>query len=185
MIVFEGRNIQAAIFDMDGTLFDTERLRFNTINQASAELAGAPIGEDILMDSLGLSAKRAEELAQSRHGDNYPYRAIRQRADELELAHVREHGVPVKAGVYEILVRLKRNGILLAVATSSRRAIAEEYLINAGVMKYFDITVCGDEVVQGKPAPEIFLAAAAQLNCAPEQSLMVEDSANGLLSASR
>ena len=185
MIVFQGRSIQAAIFDMDGTLFDTERLRFNTINQASAELAGAPIGDDILMDSLGLSAKRAEELAQSRHGEHYPYRAIRQRADELELAHVREHGVPVKAGVYEILERLKRNGILLAVATSSRRAIAEEYLINAGVMKYFDITVCGDEVVQGKPAPEIFLAAAAQLNSAPEQSLMVEDSANGLLSASR
>lgn len=73
----------------------------------------------------------------------------------------------------------------MAVATSSRRAIAEEYLINANVLKYFDITVCGDEVSQGKPHPEIFLKAARALNCEPDQCFMVEDSENGMLSAIR
>ena len=182
-MIFKERNIQAAIFDMDGTMFDTERLRFKTLAQASTELFGEAIGEDILLGSLGLSAKKAEALAKTRYGEAYPYAEIRKRADELELQHVRQHGVPVKDGLSEVLERLKKNGLLMAVATSSRRAIAEEYLINANVMKYFDITVCGDEVSQGKPHPEIFLTAASELNCAPEQCLMFEDSENGLLSA--
>lgn len=184
MFQFKGDTIKAAIFDMDGTLFDTERLRFNTLRQASQELHGTPIGDDILHGSLGLSALKARMLAESRYGDDYPYQAIRQRADELELQHVRQYGVPVKSGLYEVLERLKRNGILMAVATSSRRAIAEEYLLNANVLKYFDITVCGDEVEQGKPHPEIFLTAGRELNCPPEESLMFEDSENGILSAS-
>jgi HAD superfamily hydrolase (TIGR01509 family) len=182
-MLFKERQIQAAIFDMDGTMFDTERLRFKTIAQASSELFGEPIGEDILLGSLGLSAKKAEALAKTRYGDAYPYAEIRKRADELELLHVRQHGVPIKDGLNEVLERLKKNGLLMAVATSSRRAIAEEYLINANVMKYFDITVCGDEVTQGKPHPEIFLTAANELNCLPEHCLMFEDSENGLLSA--
>ena len=183
-MIFKEETIQAAIFDMDGTMFDTERLRFTTIRQASAELFGVTISDEILIGSLGLSARKAEELAKSQYGDDYPYAEIRKRADELELAHVRKHGVPIKDGLNEVLERLKKNGLLMAVATSSRRAIAEEYLINANVMKYFDITVCGDEVRRGKPHPEIFQTAANELNCQPEQCLMFEDSENGLLSAS-
>ncbi len=182
-MIFQEKPIQAAIFDMDGTMFDTERLRFSTLQQASTQLFGQPISEDILMRSLGLSARKAEALAKSEYGPDYPYAAIRQRADELELAYVRKYGVPIKPGLFEVLELLKAAGLLLAVATSSRRAIAEEYLINAGVMKYFDITVCGDEVERGKPHPEIFLTAAAHLNCEPQHCLTFEDSENGLLSA--
>ncbi len=182
-MLFKDKTIKAAIFDMDGTMFDTERLRFKTLKQASDELFGTPISDDVLLGSLGLSAKKAEELARSVYGTDYPYKNIRQRADELELAHIRTQGVPIKKGLFQVLERLKKNGLLMAVATSSRREIAEEYLINANVMKYFDITVCGDEVQLGKPHPEIFLTAAHELNCAPEHSLMFEDSENGLLSA--
>ena len=179
---FHGHFIQAALFDMDGTMFDTERLRFQTLRQASGELFGEAIDDEILLGSLGLSALKAESLAKSRYGADYPYTQIRARADELELAHVRAQGVPVKPGLYEVLERLKKSGLRLAVATSSRRAIAEEYLINANVLKYFDATVCGDEVSQGKPHPEIFETAAAALSCAPEHCLVFEDSENGLLS---
>jgi len=184
MIKFLGKRIESAIFDMDGTMFDTERLRFQTIRQASLELAGRPIEDRTLIGSLGLSAKRAEALAKEHYGEGYPYQEIRRRADELELQHVRTHGVPVKAGLLQVLERLRRSGLTMAVATSSRRAIAEEYLINANVLKYFDITVCGDEVQRGKPHPEIFLRAAAELSREPQRCLMVEDSENGLLSAS-
>lgn len=185
MIFFQGKRIFSAIFDMDGTMFDTERLRFKTLKQASQEIFGKPLSEETLIGSLGLSAKKAEALAKAHNGENFPYAQIRQRADELELEYVRHHGVPIKAGLLEVLERLRKSGLTMAVATSSRRAIAEEYLINANVLKYFDITVCGDEVSQGKPNPEIFLRAAGALNCAPERCFMVEDSENGMLSAIR
>lgn len=183
MIRFQRKQITSAIFDMDGTLFDTERLRFQTLTQAALELFGKPFSEDVLLGSLGLSAKRAEALAKQHYGDSFPYAQIRERADELELEHVRTQGVPIKAGLLGVLERLRRSGLTMAVATSSRRVIAEEYLINANIFKYFDITVCGDEVEQGKPHPEIFLKAAQELNTPPHECLMFEDSENGLKSA--
>ncbi|MBP7567808.1 MAG: HAD-IA family hydrolase [Burkholderiaceae bacterium] len=180
---FKNKEIDTAIFDMDGTMFDTERLRFRTLSQAAEELFGKPFTEEVLMGSLGLSATRAEELAKQHYGDGFPYADIRRRADELELQHVRTHGVPIKPGLLPVLERLRRTGLKMAVATSSRRAIAEEYLINAGIYKYFDLCVCGDEVTQGKPHPEIFLKAAEALNSVPARCLMFEDSENGLRSA--
>lgn len=185
MIYFQGKRILSAIFDMDGTMFDTERLRFKTLKQAAVELHGTPLSEETLIGSLGLSAKKAEALAKANHGEDFPYAQVRKRADELELAYVRDHGVPIKDGLLEVLERLRKYGLTMAVATSSRRAIAEEYLINANVLKYFDVTVCGDEVTQGKPHPEIFLTAASALNCLAPHCLMLEDSENGLLSAIR
>lgn len=183
MLEFHGKSIEAAIFDMDGTMFDTERLRFQTITQAAQELAGVTLAESLLIDCLGLSATSAAALTRERHGPDFPYEAVRRRADELELAHVRARGVPIKPGLLPVLERLRRAGLKMAVATSSRRAIAEEYLINAGVFKYFDLLVCGDEVTRGKPDPEIFERAAAALNCATGHALMLEDSENGLRSA--
>jgi HAD superfamily hydrolase (TIGR01509 family) len=183
-MIFQNISLEGAIFDMDGTLFDTERLRIEMLKQASKEIFGEAISDQILYDSLGVSAVTAERLAKQRYGDNYPYKQIRARADELERQSVREKGVPVKEGIYNLLERLKKNGLLIALATSTRREIAEEYLINARVLRFFDIIVCGDEVEKGKPDPEIFLKAANELNCEPAKCLIFEDSQNGLLAAS-
>ncbi|ENW82425.1 hypothetical protein F908_01703 [Acinetobacter sp. NIPH 284] len=183
MLIFHDYPVQGAIFDMDGTMFDTERLRFQTLKQASQELIGQEFSDDYLMQCLGLSAKTAEQLAKKYYGDNISYQEIRQRADTLELELIRQNGVPVKKGLMQVLERLRKSGLRMAVATSSRRAIAEEYLINANVYKFFDLLVCGDEVERGKPHPEIFLQAAQKLNLQPEQCLMFEDSENGICSA--
>ncbi|AGQ06514.1 HAD-IA family hydrolase [Acinetobacter baumannii] len=168
---------------MDGTMFDTERLRFQILQQASQELIGQEFSHEYLMQCLGLSATTAEKLAQRLYGVDVPYKEIRKRADEMELEHIRKHGVPIKKGLVQVLERLRKSGLRMAVATSSRRAIAEEYLINANVYKFFDVITCGDEVEQGKPHPEIFLKAASQLHLDANQCLMFEDSENGLTSA--
>ena len=82
MIYFQGKRIFSAIFDMDGTMFDTERLRFKTLKQAAEEIYGTPLSEATLIGSLGLSAKKAEALARANHGEDFPYAQVRQRADE-------------------------------------------------------------------------------------------------------
>jgi HAD superfamily hydrolase (TIGR01509 family) len=184
MMIFQKISVEGAIFDMDGTLFDTEKLRIEMLKQASKEIYGKAISDQTLYDSLGISAVTAEKLAKQRYGDHYPYKQIRARADELERQHIREKGVPVKEGIYNLLERLKKNGLLIALATSTRREIAEEYMINARILRFFDIIVCGDEVEKGKPDPEIFLKAASELNCEPAKCLIFEDSQNGLLAAS-
>ncbi len=183
-MIFQNKTLEGAIFDMDGTMFDTENLRFKMLKIASKEIFGKEISDSILYDSLGLSALNAEKLAKEFYGENYPYKKIRERADELERGYVREKGVPVKEGLYNLLERLKKNEVLIALATSSRREIAEEYLLNARVLRFFDITICGEEVEKGKPDPEIFIKAASELNCEPGNCFIFEDSQNGLLSAS-
>ncbi|WP_111895521.1 bifunctional mannitol-1-phosphate dehydrogenase/phosphatase [Acinetobacter sp. MB5] len=183
MLKFKNDVVYGAIFDMDGTMFDTERLRFQTLKQASQEFIGIEFSDSYLMACLGLSASSAHRLAQHEYAEDIPYAEIRKRADELELEAVRQFGVPIKKGLLQVLERLRKSGLRMAVATSSRRAIAEEYLINANIYKFFDVLVCGDEVEQGKPHPEIFLSAAEKINLAPHQCLMFEDSENGIRSA--
>lgn len=183
-MIFENKKINAAIFDMDGTLFDTERLRMDMLREASEKIFGIPMDNRLLVDSFGLSADSAEALAKKHYGRDYPYKDIRKKADELELAYVRKNGVPVKKGVYDVLERFKKNGIFIALATSSKRVIAEEYLLNSYTMRYFDIIICGDEVENGKPDPEIFIKASKELICEPENCLIFEDSENGLIAAS-
>ncbi len=182
-MIFQNKTLEGAIFDMDGTMFDTERLRFKVLKQASKEITGAEIADQLLYNSLGVSAVTAEKFAKEWYGEGYPYKQIRKLANQLEVGHVRQHGVPVKRGLYNLLERLKKNGVLIALATSSRREIAEEYLLSAKVLRFFDITVCGEEVEKGKPDPEIFLKAASELNCEPSNCFIFEDSQNGILAA--
>lgn len=182
-MIFDNKEIEAAIFDMDGTMFDTEKLRMRMIQQASKQIFGESLSEEILTQCLGLSAKASEELIKKQYDENYPYIEIRKLADELEINWTKQNGVPIKEGLFNVLERLKKNGILIALATSSRREIAEQYLLNAGVMHFFDITVCGDEIKKGKPNPDIFIKAAKELNCEPNKCLVFEDSQNGLISA--
>ena len=107
-MIFKSKTVNAAIFDMDGTMLDTERLRCKTLTQSSIELFGSPISYKVLHSSLGLSPSKAEELAKNAYGNHYPYIDIRRRADELELATIRSRGIPVKNGLYEVLDRLKK-----------------------------------------------------------------------------
>ncbi|MFA6866755.1 MAG: HAD-IA family hydrolase [Clostridia bacterium] len=181
---FLTKNINSAIFDMDGTMFDTERLRIEMIKEASLQIYGERMSDDLLIASLGVNAKTAEDMAKEYYGADYPYKEIRIKSDILETEYIRSNGVPVKDGLYDVLERLKKNEILIALATSSKRSIVTEYLAAANVMQFFNIIICGDEVEHGKPDPEIFLKAAFELNCDPAECLIFEDSENGLLSAS-
>lgn len=184
-MIFKGKNINATIFDMDGTMFDTEKLRCEMLKKASAEICDKEMSDEFLIDCLGRTAKNSEKLAKMEYGEEYPYTEIRKKSNELEMEHIRTFGVPVKKGLHDVLNRLKKNGVIVALATSSKKEIAQEYLIRADVIKFFDIAVYGNDIENGKPEPDIFLQAALEMNRPISSCIVIEDSSSGLIAAKR
>ena len=96
-----------------------------------------------------------------------------------------ENGILVKEGLYELIDYLEDQKIIKAVATSSERKKAERCLSLANIENRFEYIVCGDEVIKGKPDPDIFIKVARKAGFNPDQCLVLEDSENGIKAASR
>ncbi len=166
---------------MDGLMVDTEPLA----RQAWARTV-APHSHDISDDLYGrMLGRRTTESAQLVL-DALPLpltrdELIRRKTDEY-LAMI-EGGVPVMPGLWALLGRVEALGLPWGVATSTPRTVAEIVLGKVGVVGRYHALACGDEVAHGKPAPDIFLLAAARLGVAPAACLALEDSAAGCAAA--
>lgn len=178
----EGRPVGAAVFDMDGLMFDTERLAVEAWIDAGAE-AGFEIGRPVIEATVGLDREGSRIALLAAYGSGFPYDAIRARRLQLAAQRIAANGVPIKEGLIELLRFLAGRGFLLAVATSTDRARVAKLLDGAGIAGYFQAVVCGDEVSRNKPDPEIYRAAAAKLCVAPEYCLALEDSPSGIAAA--
>lgn len=173
--------IQGILFDMDGLMFDTERLGRDGWLEAARQMK-LPITEELVARLRGTGVDRCREMfnAVIPGGLFDTARAIRLRyADDW----IAEKGLPVKPGLYALLEWLHQERIPVALATSTGREKAMGYLEMAGISRYFEAAAFGTEVPKPKPAPDIFLAAAAQLNADPRCCVALEDSPNGLLAA--
>ena len=110
---------------------------------------------------------------------------MRLKRRDLEYAHIDQHGAPTKPGLTSLLDWLEMRAMPRAVATSSGRASADRLLQSAGVRARFEIIVGGDDVANGKPAPDLFLLAADRLGVAPSDCVVLEDSGPGIHAAHR
>jgi HAD superfamily hydrolase (TIGR01509 family) len=168
----------ALIFDMDGLLLDSERLSFD-IGRETCIAMDIPWSEEAALGMIGLNAASCAAWLRQCFGDDYPVEAQRAEFGRRYEAHVTEHGVPLKPGVLELLDRLDELAIPRAVATSTASDRARLKLEKMQLAHRFKHIVGGDQVARGKPAPDIFLAAAKALAIAPQHCLALEDSNAG------
>lgn len=175
---------KAVIFDMDGLLIDSERIARLLFVEACRENDFEP-DIDIYNRCIGTTTHKAREILKEGYGEAFPYEAVSELWEKKYLDEVSNNPVPLKPGAPELLEYLEKEGVKKAVVTSTDRELAQRKLTNAGIRHFFDFILGRDEVVHGKPNPEIYLAACRKLGEDPVDCLALEDSNNGVLAAHR
>ena len=171
------------VFDMDGILIDSEPLYRMAAQQAARDL-GHLVTDDIYVMWMGLPPSAVEASVIKTMGPDFPMPDFRERFREIWIEYTDQHGVPAQPGMNALLSSLKARRIPFGVATSTQRDQAERSLELAGLRPAIDCLVAGNEVDNGKPAPDIFLHVAAAIGIHPTRCVALEDSEAGVRSAS-
>nr|WP_233531920.1 HAD family hydrolase [Antrihabitans sp. YC2-6] len=168
---------------MDGTLLDSEKLWDIAVYEL-AEYLGGTMTPQIRHALIGASGPNALAIIfDSLELEPHP-EAVGAAGAWLEkrITGLFEGGIPWRPGARDALAMTRDAGLPMALVTNTKRDLAEYGLDTMG-REYFDASVCGDEVVDGKPAPHVYLRAAELLDLEPSQCLAIEDSATGALAA--
>lgn len=171
--------IKAVLFDMDGLMFDTERV-YGKAWQNAARLQGCEISDEAILKIKGANRTLVYEILREDAGKDFDIDEGRVVREEYIANHIKKNGLTKKKGLDNLLKFLKSNNIKACLATSTKSETALRYLKMAEVYEYFDDFTCGDEIENGKPAPDIFLKAASKLGVDIAESLVLEDSINGI-----
>ena len=173
---------QAVVFDMDGVIFDTERLVIEFWKEV-AKKHNIPNVEHTCIQCLGTNRVRTREIFLENYGADFPFDPYRAEVTELFNTHYNGVPLPTKPGVRELLSYLQEQDIKVGLASSTAQHLVRDEIGTAGLLPYFQTLVCGDMVEHSKPAPDIFLKACEILNADPTKSIAIEDSFNGIRSA--
>ena len=177
---FETEKIKAVIFDMDGVLLDSESVCDKCFEQAAIE-QNIEDRKPIIEDARGMGKPSFMDFIAKTYGDKIDTELLWNRASELFHIVEDKEGLSLLPFVKEILEYLKPN-YKIALASSTRRSSVERQMKATGIWDFFDVTVCGDDVQNTKPSPEIYQKAVKDLNLLPENCLAIEDSLNGIKS---
>lgn len=176
------KKVDAVIFDMDGVLIDSERISLKCYQEVLKDYQ-YEMDEKIYVKFIGRNVEGIKEALQEEFGKDFPFDEIYKKKSKLALEFTDKNGVKIKPGVHELLDYLNNENYKIAVATSTRRQRAIELLERAKIKGKVNYIVCGDQVENSKPDPEIFLRAAEGLNVKPNNCLVVEDSDAGITAA--
>jgi HAD superfamily hydrolase (TIGR01509 family) len=173
-------SVTAVAFDLDGVIVDTEPFWADAKREVSAE-AGGRWSDDAPEAMLGMSGPEWSQYMHDELAVPLPPEEIRQRVVDAMLRRLAE-GAPLLPGAREAVEAIGARWPL-ALASSADRPVIETVLDVTGLTRFFKVVVASDEVGRGKPAPDVYLAAAKRLGADPRQMVAIEDSPNGMRSA--
>ena len=176
--------LQAVIFDMDGIIFDSERLVIECW-EVIAKKHNIPDIVEICMRVQGNNREETGKRFREKYGNDFLYEVYKKEVSALFRRLYGGGRLPLKPGVVEILEELKHKHVPLALASSTRTDIVKLELEEAHLLQYFDVVLGGDMAARSKPEPDIFLAAAKALGTVPANCYVLEDSQNGVRAAYR
>ena len=174
--------IRGVVFDLDGTLLDTEKL-YRRFWVEAARRMGYPMEDRHALMIRSMAAESAAPLLRREVCAEFDYHAVRALRRELMEAYINENGVEPKPEMLATLTTLKKMGIRIGLATATPEGRARKYLRIVGAETMFDAIACAEMVAHGKPAPDVYLLAAEKLGLKPEDILGVEDSPSGVRAA--
>ena len=178
----DGSMIEAIVFDMDGLLFDSERIVQRSWEEAGNQLGLEHMGETIY-HTLGMNLAGRNHYFRNTIAKDFPCEEFAKQARIWFYKIVNEEGLPMKNGARKLLEYGKANGYRMAIATSSRREYVLKNLKAAKIYDFFDAGVFGDMVQHAKPDPEIYLKACDSIGAAPANCIALEDAPAGIRAA--
>lgn len=170
------------IFDLDGTLIDTEKLYRKYWPMALADY-GYDLSDERALTLRSLGRPFAPKQFKDWYGEDFDYDLIRKRRKEYVEGHIEKYGVELRPGVVETLDYLNEKGITAAIATATDLERTTKYLEMTGINGRFKKIICATMVKNGKPAPDIYEYVCKELLALPSDCYAVEDAPNGVRSA--
>ena len=175
--------IKGVISDMDGVVLDTEKLYVRFWCEA-ANYYGCPMQRHHALSIRSMARMFVIDKLKGYFSQDFDYHTVHAKRIELMDKYIEENGIEAKQGAETLLSYLRQNGYKVALATATAPDRAKSYLERLDLLQYFDEIVCASMVEKGKPEPDIYLLASQKLNLKPSECIALEDSQNGIKSAS-